>query len=413
MEVKKHQLEIIKDDLKKCLIAYGTGGGKTAIALHLARGKTLIVAPKTQRDDQNWIREKEKWNLSIDLIVISKEDLRRDYKILPVYNSVIFDESHTVCGVTPNVCYRKKQAIPKTSQVFKACQEYLERIKPERIYLLTATPTRNPMAVLAAGWLLGRQWDFYQWRDTFYIKIPMGRREIWMSKKDKETSERLGKAVQSLGYTGKLENFVDLPPQVFVTKYLDLSSEQKKRLKEIPMDFPDPLIGALKKHQIENGILSGDEFSPAEEFKNEKLAKILDYSEEFPQLVIFARYTAQIAQIASALRKEGKKVLILNGATKNRGEVILEANNSPTCVFIAQVQMSAGFELPNYPCMVFASLDFSLVNYVQSLGRISRLNNPKRNLYIHLVAKGGVDEHVYKTVVEQKMDFHMKIYERK
>ena len=44
----EHQLKIITDNRKKTGIFLGTGSGKTLIALSLARGKTLIIAPKTQ-----------------------------------------------------------------------------------------------------------------------------------------------------------------------------------------------------------------------------------------------------------------------------------------------------------------------------------------------------------------------------
>ena len=53
----KHQQIIIDEDKKKCGIFLGTGSGKTRIALLLAQGKILIVAPKTQILDSNWERE--------------------------------------------------------------------------------------------------------------------------------------------------------------------------------------------------------------------------------------------------------------------------------------------------------------------------------------------------------------------
>jgi superfamily II DNA or RNA helicase len=198
-----------------------------------------------------------------------------------------------------------------------------------------------------------------------------------------------------------------MPEQVFKTDWLELTASQKKRIKEIPLEYPEPLVGSLKKHMIENGVLSGDEFSEGETFDNQKIERLVDYASEFPQMVVFARYRAQIAQIASRMAKEGKKVFVLTGDTKDRGELLKEAQEASEYVFICQSSVGSGWELPNCPVAVFASLDFSLVNLVQAQGRISRINNPKRNLYIYLVIKKGVDEHVYKTVVETKMDFHL------
>lgn len=408
----KHQEKIIKEDKKKTGLFLGTGSGKTRIALLLSRGNTLIICPKTQKEDKNWEREADKLNFPPNkLFVVSKEQFKKLEPDLPKFDTVIIDEAHTALGVTPNIRYRKKVAVPKASQLFDALQEYLERHPPERLYLVTATIIRSPMTVWAATKLLGKDFDFYNWRQTFYVRLPMPGREVFTPKDDSATKDKLANVVKAFGYVGRLEEYVDMPEQTFRSIYVELTEAQKKRIKEIPMEFPEPLVASLKKHMIENGVLSGDEFSEEETFKNEKIDKLLELALEFPKLVIFCRYTSQIAQIASAFEKTNKRVFVLNGATKERGELIKEANKCYSGVFIAQSQISSGWELPDWSVMVFASLDWSVVNYVQSIGRISRIHNPKKNLYIHLITRGGMDEKVYKTVVETKMDFHLKMYE--
>jgi superfamily II DNA or RNA helicase len=413
-----HQKKIIEEDKKQCGLFLGTGSGKTRTALCLARGyKVLIIAPKTQVEDRNWERE----GLNLDGIdptlhamrvhVISKETFRRDHAKLPRYDTVIVDECHTCLGVTPNIRYKNRQPIPKTSQLFEALEAYKLRTKPERFYLCTATIIKSPMTVWGAGKLLGMSWDFYKWRDTFYVKLPMVGRDVYAPKRDDATKDHLARIVKSIGYTGQLSDYFDVPEQTFITKYVELSTKQKQRIKELPLEYPDPIVLIGKKHQVENGCLSGDEFNGAEEFDNEKLEKIVEYSDEFPRMVVFAKYKAQIAQIAHRLQKEGKKVLLLTGDTKDRGKVILEANNSKECVFIAQAQVSSGWELPDYPVMIFASMDWSFVSYEQGKGRILRANKLKKNLYIHLIVKNGIDEHVYKTIMN-KQDFHLAIYNK-
>ncbi len=410
--VRKHQQKIISEDKKITGIFLGTGSGKTRIALLLAVGKTLVICPRTQFLDENWQREKNKLSLSLDLTVISKEKFRKDWELLQRYDTIIIDEVDTMAGVTTTVRWVNKQQVPKTSKLFDSLCKYIKKINPERIYGITATPLRSPMCLWGISIILGKNWSWKEWRDKFYFELPLpGRARVFVPKKDIATKERLGKIVRHLGYVGKISDYVDMPEQVFRTVYVELKDAQKKRIKDIPLEFPDPLIGSMKKHQIENGVLKGDEYNDAEEFPNEKIEKILKYSEEFPRIVIFARYTMQIEQIKKAIEKTGKKVLTLTGKTTLRKELFEEANSSEECVVVAQSSISAGWELPEYPIMIFASMDFQLVSYVQALGRISRLNNPKSNLYVHLVVKKGVDEHVYKTVVDGKMDFHLKMYE--
>lgn len=412
MKLFKHQQDILNDNPKKCGLFLSTGSGKSAIALSLAEGRTLVVAPKTTRDDRTWEKNLAKLGKSLHLTVISKEEMRRDWEHLGRYDTVIIDEAHTVAGVTPTMRWVNKKQIPKSSQVFDACYKYLKHKQPSRLYLLTATPIRSPMTVLAFAWLLGKEWDFLNFRETFYFKLPIPRREIWSPRKHTAIQERLGLAVQKLGYTGRLSDYVDVPDQSYKTIYVDLTDEQKKKLKDLPLEYPEPLVLCGKRNQVENGILCGDEFNKTEYFNNKKIDTILDLSIEFPQLVVFAKYRDQIEQIAISIRKEDKKVLTLTGDTKDRRSIIEEANSSEDCVLIVSSQISAGWELPAYPCMVFASMSYSIVDRIQSEGRILRVNNLKKNLYITLISKGDtVDEAVYKSI-QNKQDFSEAIYSK-
>ena len=126
-------------------------------------------------------------------------------------------------------------------------------------------------------------------------------------------------------------------------------------------------------------------------------------------MVVFAKYRAQIEQIRSECDGAGYKTLVLTGDTKDRGTLLAEANKAPECIFIAQAQISAGWELPEYPVMIFASRTYSFVDYDQALGRIQRANNIKKNLYINLVVRNGIDEAVDEAL-ENKQDFHERIF---
>ncbi len=409
MKLYDHQQKIIDDDPKKCGLFLGTGSGKTTIALLLARGRTLVICPKTQFDDQNWQREAEKLNLSIDLKVVSKEFFRAWGHDFPSYDTVIIDEAETCLGATPNIRWVKKQPVVKCSQLYDALQAFIDRIKPQRLYLVTATITRSPMTVWAAGKLLGRDWNFYEWRQAFYVRLPMPGREVWTPKNDSATKDRLAKSVRGIGYVGRLEDYFDIPTQSYRTVYVDLNTAQKKAIKDIALEYPDPLVLVGKKHQIENGILKGNEFEPEKLFNNEKLEKVKDYAMEFPKMIVFAKYTYQIAMIYNELISIGKKVFVLDGSVKDRGHVLDMAKTCPEYVFICQAQISAGWELPDCPVVVFASMSYSITDRIQAEGRIHRANNLKKNLYITLVTRGGVDEAVFKSI-ENKKDFSERIY---
>lgn len=425
MKLYDHQLRIIDDDPKQTGFWLGTGSGKTRTSLMVARGEMLVICPKTQKEDGNWEREYQHLldagaAKSIQsLTTISKETFRRDHEQMQRYDTVIVDEAHTMLGLTPNTRQRKRVTIPKASQLFEALDEYLARTKPARLYLCTATIMKSPMTVLAAKWLLkgikaihpynNCMGEFYQFRHNFYTKLPMPGREVWAPKKDSATKDALAAMVRDLGYVGRLEDFFDVPDQTFKTVYVPLSAAQISRIKELKMEYPEPIVRIGKRHQVENGCLAGDEFNRPELFSNAKIEKIKEYALEFPRMVIFARYRAQIDMLEAELTHDGYYVLTLTGDTKDRGQVIADANAAEECIFIAQCQVSAGWELPEYPVMIFASNDYSFVNRTQAEGRIQRANNIKKNLYVDLVVKGGVDDAVYNSLINKK-DFDERIY---
>lgn len=420
MKLYAHQQAIIDADPKKAGLFLGTGSGKTKIALLLGRGNVLIIAPKTQVEDQNWEREKMKSGIEYlkneehfirqkPLTVMTFDIFKRDHATLPRFDTVIVDEAHGMLGVTPNTRWRKKVEIPKASQRYEALEEYLERTQPNRLYLCTATIMKSPMTVYAALKLLGHVRDFYIWRHQYYTKLPMPGREVYVPKKNDQVKDWLAKEVRDAGYVGRLQDFFDVPEQTFKTEHIELIEAQKKRIMQLRTEYPEPIVRIGKQHQVENGVLNSDGFSAVEHFDNGKIDRIVELAAEFPRMVVFAKYTHQIFDIQDALIKAGFMTLTLTGDTKDRGAVIKEANAAEQCVFIAQAQISAGWELPEYPVMVFASRTYSFVDYYQALGRIQRANHIKKNLYINLVVKKGVDEAVDKSL-ENKQDFAEHVY---
>lgn len=425
MNLYKHQETIVNADPKRCGLFLGTGSGKTRIALRLARGHALIIMPKTQYEDENWGRE---FRLLMDgpirydsqhgpheITCMSKETFKKIAPTLRAFDTVIVDEAHTMLGVTPNTRWRGRVEIPKASQLFEALDEYIERTKPERFYLCTATIVKSPMTVWAAAKLiLGcskieyTTEGFFRFRREFYTRLPMPGREVWVPKSDATTKEKLAELVRSIGFVGRLEDYFDVPDQTFRTAHVELTAEQKERVKQLALEYPEPIVRVGKRHQVENGSLLGDGFSKGEKFANAKIEKILEFAAEFPRMVIFAKYTMQIIEIQDALRKAKYLAWAMTGQTENRGEVIKFAQENDG-ILIVQAQISAGWELPETPVMIFASRTYSFVDYDQALGRIQRANNIKKNLYINLVVKGGVDEAVDKALAN-KQDFSEKLY---
>jgi hypothetical protein len=201
-----------------------------------------------------------------------------------------------------------------------------------------------------------------------------------------------------------MSDYFDVPQQTFVVKQIPLTASQEKMLKELPIEYPDPLVLVGKKHQVEQGVLAGTHFSESQVFPTGKLEAIEDLLEEYPKVLIFAKYTEQIHLIEKHIQKLKIPVYTLTGATKDRGSMLHVAETSPRCVVIAQTAISAGWELPSFRCTIYASQDYSFVNKEQSEWRTLRANNLDKNLYVYLLS-GKVDNAVYNTLLN-KQDFH-------
>lgn len=415
----EHQKKIIQEDPKKCGLFLGTGGGKTRTALELARGKTLIIVPKQQKLDETWQRNARKFGIDLKMKVVSKEDFRRDHKKYERFDTVIVDESHFLCGMSPETRRLKGKDVPKTSQLFESLLWYVNEHNPERFYLCSATPASKPMNVFAIGTLMGKKLNFSIFRDRFYTQRRMGFRINWIPRSDKASQDLLASYIKSMGYTGKISDWVDTPEQLHKTIYVGLTPEQKRAIKDVKETEADPMVFRARQRTIENGIYYGFttvKISETEDklerettyYDNEKIDQVIQLAEEFPKMLVFCAYTGQIIQMQLELQKKGFKVRTLTGQTKDRATVIHEAESMPQCIVIAQASISAGYELTSFPCVVFASVSYKALDRVQAMGRVLRINALKKNIYIDIIVKGGIDEMAF-NAVKNGVDFNEKI----
>lgn len=413
------QKQIIADDKLQTGVFLGTGVGKTLPCLVLGEGNILVVCPKQQKLDETWQKNNYKFNLHKKLTVISKEEWRRDWDSLPYFDTVIFDEGHNMLGVLPQTRQRNKIAIPKTSQIFEASLRYIRKHNPKRFYIATATPMSKPMNVWALAKLFGKDWDFFKFRQTFYFPTMMGRRQVWLPRKDEESRQRLALNVQKLGYTGALADFMDVPEQTHIVVSIELSDEQKKALKKLDQEEADPLVRRARMRTIENGVLyakkveeiSGKEdrmTNTTELFSNGKLEYILDRAAEFKKLFIFAAYRAQVDTITETLQAEGYDVRKVQGDTKDRATVFDDIERMDAGIVVVQSQICEGYRVPSAPCMIFASKSNRFVHYDQGKGRILDGQHLKKNLYIHLVVPDGADEDCHAAIMSGA-DFQEKL----
>ena len=398
MTLYKHQKELVDLFPKKWLLAHEMGTGKTATAIALAdktNQDTLVVCPKSLKE--NWANEIKKFsNNPKRFTIIHKEEFRRDWNELPIYNCVIVDEAHHFSGIK--------------SQMHKSLFNYIKKNDTEYIYLLTGTPyLSTPLNILALGKILGKDWKYHEFIYHFFNKIKMGNRYVPLVKPNIEN--QIADLVSKLGNTIKLQDLTDIPDQIYKYEYFDLNKYQKKLFKFIDEEFELPIVRLTKVHQVEQGTLKGDEYNNEKVFNIAKNDRILELAQEHKKLVIVARYNLQLDALYNLL-KDKYNVSVINGKTKNKQEIIDEANTSDNYILLINASISEGYNLPTFPIMIFASMDYSLKNTLQIMARIQRINNIKKNIYIFLLTEGNSIDQGVCAAFKRKEDFDIAIFNR-
>lgn len=404
MQLYEHQKKIISEDKLWSGLWLGCGSGKTRIALSLAEGDTLVICEKQQRDEEIWQKEMAEMGINKKITVISKEDFQLDKFEYRRYDTLILDEATWAMGVRSTERQKNYVRYPDTSKTFLKLKSFIEDIKPKRFYPVTATVTKTPLTVFAAGVLLGYldMPQYYNFREAFYFQLPM-RSYTPIYSVRKGTEERLAVLVNKLGYTGKLSDWNDVPEQTYITKKVDLTADQKRYLKEELMHYETPSAKNAKRHQIESGVLLGNEYQEDVFIKDNKIEAVLDYAIQFDRLIVVAKWTKQIEKLKEAI----PEAYVLNGQTKNRKELNEKLKSSDKYVLIVQAGISKGWSLPHCEAIVFASNDYKWEDWDQMHGRIQRANNIKKNVYVNIITdyKESMDKRVLKRL-ETGEDFN-------
>ena len=396
-ELYKHQLDIIEKEPDHYGFWWGTGTGKTRTAIEIVKrkkGSTLIVCPKMLKE--NWKRELEKWRCCPSYLIVSKEEFRDKFmRHATKFDNLIIDEAHFFSN------YQSKMG--------KSLAKYIDWSKP-RVYLLTATPyLSTPWNIYTLAGYLGIKVSWGTFKRMCFYDIKMGNKFVPVVKNGIEPY--LNSMLMDKGNTVVLEECFDVPPQIDETVYVDLTKEQQ-HAKDVVTEW-EYIIRFTRYHTIENGVqYISENHDEKTYYPNEKIDYIKNLATEKPKIAVVCRYNLQIEEYAKALQNDGYSVFIINGDVPNRQEVIDQVNQSDKAIVLIQAQCSEGYELPTIDTCVFASLSFSYKDYKQMRGRFLRANALKKNIYIHLVVNGGIDDEVYKAI-KRKQDFSFELLTNK
>ena len=238
---------------------------------------------------------------------------------------------------------------------------------------------------------------WHAFRFLFFTQVKMGGRTVWLPKKTQLAVSDLARALAKVCDIVRIEDLVDVPEQIFETVKIPMPAKLKKAIAGI--DEWVPLVRALREHQLCGDVeLSG------------KLAHLLTYAVDSEKTLVICRYRAEQEALGEALRElYGDRVYQIHGDVVDRDGQVTAFNEPGKAVLLCNAACAQGWEAPTCGLVVFYSLDWSWLNYYQALGRVQRINNIKRNVYVTLTVEGSVDEDVHACVMA-KRDFHESVY---
>ena len=367
MTLYPHQQKFLDENPDRALLCWGCGTGKTLAAVEWMKLHPntlfLVVCPKQIK--KMWMDSVQ----SLTAIVVTKEEFK---KFTGVFTGIVVDECDHGFGST---LFTKGRSAMATT-----LYTWIRAHDTAPVLLLTATPIRN--APHTSHTLLtyiqkAETWKEYRARQYVLVSRPYNPRPFYEPRKGwQATSAKM------------------ITDNCSVADLSDIATVHEQFEEVVNLPKPPSKIVHATWHdgaRAESGV--------------NKLKWIQEYSADKRKVVIVSRYLETIFALAASLGKE-REVFVVTGATKDQEAVIASARASFECYLIIQADLGAGFELPEFSYMIFASLSFSVRSLTQMKGRVLRINALKSNWYTYLIG-GPCDKSVYKRVVTEGLDFQL------
>ncbi len=254
--------------------------------------------------------------------------------------------------------------------------------------------------------------SFYQFRSRYFDMVGYGSHTPVMKKSmGAEFTQRL----HSIAFRATKSECLDLPDTTDIVQHVDLEPAAMRTYHQLVKDSYAELKGdtvavtnvltrLLRLSQLTGGFLGGDEAPNPIQVSSAKLDALSDLIESAEQdgrkLMIIARFIPEIRAIGKLLTKKGVRYAQISGEIRDRDAQVATFQNDPgVTVFIGQIATAGlGITLTAASTLIFFSLDYSMSNYEQTRARIHRVGQHQPCTYIHLVARGTVDEKVLKAL---------------
>jgi len=308
---------------------------------------------------------------------------------------IIFDEIHALANPASNI----SKAIRLVSPTYKIG--------------LTATllPKNVENVWSPVDWVrpdyLGNYWAFYSRHVVTQdrkIRTPQGPRTI-KEKIGYKNLDHLRKQIQEISLRRERHEVLDLPPQIFITRYVSMTKEQQKIYEAVKQQLYDelkgmnadeiykaivlfPMVKAIRLLQAANDpSLFGEAGSS---IKLEEMERVLEESEE--PAIIWTNWQGQMDRLKEHFRDAA---VYIDGRTpqNQRASAVARFQAGEVDIFCGNPAAAGeGINLQRATLAIYLDRSYSAVDRIQSLARNYRYGSVNRVTVVDLITRGTIDE---------------------
>lgn len=392
------------------------GLGKSLIAIKLIeywKVPAMIVAPLSTLESV-WVNEIKKWsNLSAVILWHNLKEFGNGYDIYIInyaHLKMLAKEGRIEDKIKCLIIDESAVLKSAKSDITKTILQYKDKI-PYRL-CLTGVPAPNSLLeywgqmTYVNSALLGD--NFYCYRNTFFFSCGYGG---YIYKPMKGAQEAIMDNVSKQAFSLKKEDALDLPEQVYETRFVYMDEIQQKAYdtmeKENILEFKDSITLAAnelskicKLREITGGFVINTSGLPVK-ISDTKINALKELLEEIPadrQVIIWVQYHWEVNELKSIF-KDNACILYGDMPQKEKIKSIEDFQKGKYRLIIAHpLSGGSGINFQQSSYTVWYSLSYSSEQYIQANDRQHRIGQHNKCTYFHLLAKDSIDEIIYKAL---------------
>ncbi len=423
----RHQLQAYHfiQERAGALIAAYMGTGKSKITLDVARNMDaqlmLVICPK--KVVSNWPDEIRKHYGDDAIICAVNVELTVAQRTAQIQRTIAAHPNQTIFVIVNHDAARMEPmrafllsvgwdlAVVDESHKIADCRTLLAKtcykLRAAKRLALSGTPFKQtPIDVYGEARFVAPDVfgpNFVRYRDQWAKMDTFGMKVIGV-KNEAAWDRQVAKFMFSVG-----QEVLDLPETLHIQRYVTLGAKAQRvyddlaRDLEAFIDTTDPdnprasaanaAVRVMKLQQITSGFVK-DEDGIERELDSAKGDALAEWFEELPAeepIVIFARFSYDIALIQAVARKVGRTA----GEVSGKRDDLARWKRGDLNVLALQIKAGGeGVDLTRARYCGYFSTGYELVPYEQSLARTHRPGQTRPVTYVHFTARDTIDEQV-------------------